>query len=191
MSNRARTAAFAAALALGVWFAAAAESISADEKGGKVGPYNTALVDLTKGKGKPADIANKADLGDVMQAFKPRAKGGLGVGPTPDTIKPDGIELKFIALGKMKAIPAAALGKEGPDIAKAADVTKAIAGVTLLYAEKEGKKAPTKWKQFAEDMQKAAGDLSAAAKKGDPAAVKTAIGKLNASCNDCHADFRD
>jgi hypothetical protein len=190
MSNRARTAAFAAALALGVWFAAAADSISADEKGGKVGPYNTALVDLTQGKGKPADIADKADLGDVMQAFKPRSKGGIGIGPKPDSITPDSIELKFNNLGK-KALAPAALAKEAKDIAKAADVTKAIGGVTLLYAEKEGKKSPTKWKQFAEDMQKAAGELSAAAKKGDAAEIKKAAMKLNASCNDCHADFRD
>src|SRR5262245_25240999 len=96
MSNRARTAAFGAVLALGVCFVTVAESNSADEKGAKVGPYNAQIVDLADGKGKADAIANKAELGDVMQAFKPRSKGGIGIGPTPDGIKPDGIELKFI-----------------------------------------------------------------------------------------------
>jgi hypothetical protein len=191
MSNRARTAAAAAALALGVWFVTAAESISADEKGGKVGPYNAALIDLVDGKGTAAAIAGKADLGDVMTAFKPRSKGGVGIGATADAIKPDGIELKFIDLGKKKAIAKGDLTKQGDAIAKAAGVTKAIADVTLLYADKEGKKNPAKWKQYAESMQKAADDLAKAAKSGDAAGVKTAIGKVNASCNDCHADFRD
>lgn len=192
MSNRVRTATAAAALALGVWFATAAESSSADEKGAKVGPYNAALLDLVAGKVKAKDIADKADLGDVMQAFKPRAKGGLGIGPTPDSIKPDGIEMKFLDLGKKKPMAKPDLAKQAKDIAKAAELTKAVADVTLLYSDKDAaKKSPTKWKQYAENMQKAAAELAEAAKKGDPDGVKKAVGKVNASCNDCHADFRD
>ena len=40
-------------------------------------------------------------------------------------------------------------------------------------------------------MQKASDDLRDAVKNGDPAAFKKAVNKLNHSCNDCHAKFRD
>ena len=53
-------------------------------------------------KKEAADVAKKADLEDIMHAYKPRlkdkAKGGLGVGPKPGAIQPDSIELKIGAL---------------------------------------------------------------------------------------------
>jgi cytochrome c556 len=70
-------------------------------------------------------------------------------------------------------------------------VTKAIGDVTLLYADKDGKKNSTKWKQYVTEMQKAAADLSAAAKSSDGEGVKKAVGKINDSCINCHSDFRD
>jgi cytochrome c556 len=192
MSNRARTAAFGTVLALGVWFVTAVDSTSADDKVGKVGPYNAAIIKIAEGKGSAADIAGKADLGEVMQAFKPRSKGGLGIGPTADAIKPDGIEQKLIDLGKSKkGLSKGDLAKQADALARAAEATKAIGEITILYADKEGKKNPTKWKQLAGDMKKAADDLSAAAHKADADAIKKAVNKLNASCNDCHSDFRD
>jgi cytochrome c556 len=192
MTNRARTSAFGAVLALGVWFAAVADSSFADEKGGKVGPYNADILKLVNGQGSAADIAKKADLGDLMQAFKPRSKGGLGIGPTADAIKPDGLEQKFIDLGKSrKGLTPADLSKQGDALAKAADATKAISDITVLYADKEGKKDPAKWKQYAADMKKAAEELAGAARKKDGDGIKKAVGKINASCNDCHSVFRD
>lgn len=192
MTNSARTAALAAALALGVWLSAAADSNSADEKPAKPGPYNTEVVDLAAGKGSAEAIAKKAELGEVMHAFKPRDKGGLGLGPTPGAIKPDAIELKLIDLGKMKkGLPKGDVAKQADAIAKAADVAKAIAEITDFYADKDGKKNPKKWKEFTDDMKKGAVELSKAAKKGDGEAIKKAANNLNKSCNDCHADFRD
>jgi hypothetical protein len=193
MSNRARTAAFASTLALVIWALAATDSVSADDKGGKVGPYNADILNLIEGKGSAADIRKKADdLGDLMQAFKPRAKGGLGVGPTPDAIKPDGIEQKFIAIGKSKkGLAKPEVAAQGEALAKAAAVTKAIGDVTMLYADKDGKKNPTKWKQYVTEMQKGADDLTAAAKGGDGDGIKKAVGKINDACINCHSDFRD
>jgi hypothetical protein len=187
MSTRSRTAALGATLALGVWFFAA-DSSSAQEKEAKVGPYNADILKLAGGKGSAEDIAKKAELGDVMQAFKPRSKGGLGVGRTPDAIKPDGIEQKLIALGKSKK----GVGKSEMDaLARAADATRAVAEITVLYADKEGKKNSVKWKQLAGDMKISAEAMSDSARKADAASLKKAVDKLNASCNDCHSDFRD
>ncbi len=191
MTHRVRSAALAAALALGAWLVAAADSRTAETQGAKAGPYNDDIAQLAEGKGSADAIAKKAELGDVMQAFKPRSKGGLGVGPTPDAIKPDGIELKFIALGKAKSVNKADLAKQGDALAKAADETRAIADVAILYTEKDGKKNPAKWKQYAEDMRTAAGELANAARKHDAKAVKQAVEKVNGSCVSCHADFRD
>jgi cytochrome c556 len=192
MSNRARTVALGAVLAFGVWFVTSVNSISAREQGGKVGPYNADILKVAAGKGSAEEIAKKAELGDVMQAFKPRSKGGLGVGPTPDTIKPDGIEQKFIDLGKSKrGLTKADLSKQGDALAQAAEATKAISEIAVFYVDKDGKKNPTKWKQFAGEMKTSAQELAAAAHKGDPEAIKKAVNKVNASCNDCHADFRD
>ena len=192
MSNRARTAAFGVAIALGVWLALAADSKSADEKGAKVGPYNGDILKLVEGSGNAEEIAKKADLGDLMQAFKPRSKGGLGVGPTADAIKPDGIEQKFIDLGKSKkGLSKTDLAKQADALAKAADATKAISDVTMLYADKEGKKNPTKWKQYVGEMKQSADDLSKAARKHDSDGIKKAVTKLNDSCINCHSDFRD
>jgi hypothetical protein len=193
MSNRARTAAFTAAIALGVWLLASTVSKSADDKGSKTGPYNDDIVKLADGLGKATDIASKADLEDVMQAFKPRSKGGLGIGPKPDAIKPDGIEQKFLAVGNSKkALDRAEMAKSGAALAKAADATKAIGEITLLYADKAGKKNPTKWKQYATDMTKSADELAKAIRKGDDGAlIKKAMMKVNDSCTNCHGDFRD
>jgi hypothetical protein len=77
MSHRARTAAFSTALALVMWAVIAADSNSADDKGGKVGPYNADILKLIDGKGSADEIAKKADLGDVMQV------SASGRPPTP------------------------------------------------------------------------------------------------------------
>jgi cytochrome c556 len=192
MSNRARTAAFGVIIALSLWLVGTSNSKSADEKGAKVGPYNADILKLVSGASNAEEIAKKADLGDVMQAFKPRSKGGLGVGPTADTIKPDGIEQKFIDLGKSKkGLSKADLAKQADALAHAADAAKAIGEVTLFYADKDGKKNPTKWKQYVGDMKQSADELSKAARKKDSDGIKKAVTKLNDSCINCHADFRD
>src|SRR6516164_6728785 len=56
---------------------------------------------------KLADELNKkTDLKHIMwSAYKPREKGGLGVGAKPGTIRPDGIEAKIISMSK-KPLPA-------------------------------------------------------------------------------------
>src|SRR6185369_11522326 len=58
-------------------------------------------------------LAKKVEkLEDVMNLFKPRKKGGLGVGKA-GVVTPDGIELKLITLGR-DAPAGAAMAKEGP-----------------------------------------------------------------------------
>src|SRR3954468_22138862 len=50
--------------------------------------------DMNGAKKTAADVADKYSLGDAMNVFKPRAKGGIGVGKEGQ-YNPDGIELQI------------------------------------------------------------------------------------------------
>jgi hypothetical protein len=126
----------------------------------------------------------KDDLKAVMTVFKPRDKGGIGVGPRG---RGDGIELKIIALGK-RAPSKGDLGKLRPDLETIARVSKAMAEVADQYPQTKNQDM---WKKFNEEMRKGADELLEAAHGDDPKAVKTAANNLNASCTNCHSAFRD
>jgi len=139
-----------------------------------------------------ADIAKKHDIKYVMNQFKPRDKGGLGVGDKPDAILPDAIELKLLALGK-KALPTKDLAAQQADLEKMARVAEAIGFIAPGYAANEGRK-PSEikdWNRYCDDMRRQAKDLAGAIKGGDPKKVQSAANTLNGSCNACHTAFRD
>jgi soluble cytochrome b562 len=140
-----------------------------------------------------ADFAKKVGIDIGMHAaFKPRDKGGIGVGPQGAGIIPDSIELKIMALAK-KAPTKMAVAKEGQAIEKMAQITRAMAEATGQWAPKEKKpgKDPKDWAKYTEDMKKGAQELEKAAKSGDPDAIKNAASKVNSSCVECHSKFRD
>jgi cytochrome c556 len=138
-------------------------------------------------KKEAAAISTKDELLPIMWAFKPREKGGLGVGA-----KGEGIELKLISLGK-NVLPANDLSAQGADLKRMAEVTRGIAEVTPSYAGKFTKTPAEakQWKGYAEDMKKASTDLIAAVKANNGKSIKDVTNHLNASCNDCHEKFRD
>lgn len=139
-----------------------------------------------------AEIAKKYSLDEIMHAFKFRAKGGIGVGDKAGAITPDGIEAKLQGLMK-KAPDKADLQKNGKAYAGMGDVSLTLAELTEIFTpkDKKGEKDPKKWKEYTENMRKGAKDLSAAATKGDGAAVQKAAKSLYGSCTDCHGIFRD
>jgi hypothetical protein len=144
-------------------------------------------------KKEAPELAKKYDIGHVMHAaFKPRDKGGLGIGAKPDAILPDSIELKIMALAK-KAPTKAALTKEADDLVKAIEITRTIAEINTYWVpkKKEPGKDPKDWTKFNEDMKKGSEELIKALKSGDPAAVNKAATNLNSSCVNCHGVFRD
>jgi hypothetical protein len=185
-------------LAAGIGLVAVGSGLAADDddkeflKEAKAAQDEVVKLMATMEKGGDAKkqleaITKKYDqLKPLMYVFKPRAKGGLGVGPEG---KADGIELKISALGK-KGIAPAGLRKEQADLMKIAAVSKAMADVADQYPS-YGKKDVAGWKDLNNDMRKGADELIAAVKSGDPAKVKAAANNLNASCTSCHAKFRD
>jgi hypothetical protein len=203
MSRIARRLTAGAALALGIWCAAASPGFTADDED-EAKAVKAAQEDIlklkdmngaaAKAKAKEiADASRKAAMGGdeglkfVMRSYKPRAKGGIGVGA-----KGESIELKIIGLSK-RALPAAEVGKQKADLETIAGVSKAISEVTHYYTPKGKKpgKDPKDWTKFTEEMTKGAEELAKAAKSGDRQAIKTAATNLNASCTNCHGTFRD
>jgi hypothetical protein len=139
-----------------------------------------------------AGLATNFDLLDIATAFKPREKDGLGVGPKSGPIDPDGIQLKLIQMAGKKAIDNVDLKANRADYQRMAEVTRGIAEAMPGFAPKFAKgPALKKWNGFADDMQKGSDDLIAAIKGNDLLAIKKAAGKLNQSCDGCHAATRD
>jgi cytochrome c556 len=187
-------------LAVGIGFLAAGSGLAADDedkaflKEAKEAQAMVVQLMTTMEKGGDTkkqleEMTKKYDqLKPLMYVFKPRAKGGLGVGPEG---KADGIELKISALGKPRGgLSPAQIRAQAADLLKIAAVSKAMADVADHYPS-YGKKDVAAWKDLNNDMRKGADELIAAVKSGDPAKLKTAANNLNASCSSCHSKFRD
>jgi hypothetical protein len=144
------------------------------------------------GAKKLAESLKDEDLEDVMHLMKPRKDKGLGIGGKAGAVKPDGIELKVIALA-MNEPPKKELEESGPDLAHAAYVAAAIAEVALVKTpeKKEKEKDPKDWKTWAEGMRQGALELADAAKAKKPGDVKKAAEKMDNNCKSCHKVFRD
>jgi hypothetical protein len=186
-------------LAFALW--AIAGRIHADDAGNVRAEVQKAAKALSTGDDAAAakiagDIAKSVEqLEDVMNLMarrQPTGKGGLGVGDTPGSISPDGIEAKVQNLSK-KPLPAQQLDKESEALTEMAYRVEAISEVAKAKAPEkdEGAKKKKDYLEWAGDMKKAAQELAAAAKAKDPQKVKAAAATLNNACNNCHGVFRD
>jgi hypothetical protein len=154
-----------------------------------------AKKDTATAKTQGDALAKKIEeVADVMDLLKPRGDGGLGVGTKAGAITPDGIEKKLIDMtGKhpvaqaQAASQADALARMGVEVAAVAEVAQHKCPVP----KKEGPKDPKDWQTWCQDMRQGGLDLADAAKSKDAAKIKTAASKLNSSCTNCHAVFRD
>jgi hypothetical protein len=143
-------------------------------------------------KKQAAELKKKKELGDVMNMFKLRTKGGLGIGPKAGAVTPDGIEAKVGALAKKK-LTAAEAKNQAPDLEQMADDIAAIShvGDANTPTKKDAEKDPNKWTKWMDEMRKGSQDLKKAAKAKDPNAIREAAKKTNDSCSNCHGVFRD
>jgi hypothetical protein len=165
----------------------------------KVKPIQKDLLEIAADLEAGKDVANKVkafrkkhtDLDEVMHAYKPRMRGGVGVDPKSDP-KSDGLELKFGNLSKRPLAPAA-LKKEKELLIKAAYVNLAMAKLTMEYPPEKpkGGKGAKEWTKLTQEMEKGTKEMIEALKKDDPVALKKAATEVNNACNTCHSDFRD
>jgi hypothetical protein len=131
-------------------------------------------------------VAKKVeDIAEVMEGFKTKKKGGW----SPFPKESDGIELKLreVARDGLKT-----LGNEAGAWEQSGYISAAIAAVAHArpQGKESGKQLKKEWLKWSEEMQQQGLDLAKAAKGGSAAEVKTAATKLNATCNACHAPFR-
>jgi hypothetical protein len=184
----------AALLTLGLWSMTALSQNNDEKKAAQEAVLK--LVDSMKNgkgdvKGQIEAIAKKFDeLEPIMWVYKPRKKGGIGMGEGGA----DDIEITIGKMGgpKFKMDPKK-LAKMKDDLIKAGELSKAVAEIAGQdkYAKQYAKKDAAKWKGYIKDMKKGAEDLIAAAKSGNAAKVKKAATDLSNSCTSCHSDFRD
>jgi hypothetical protein len=138
--------------------------------------------------------AGSLELDPVMHSFKPRARGGFGIGPKAGLVpaNQDGIEAYLPALSK-KGMSAADAGKMSEPVIEMANRVLAIAEVSdhLWPENKESAKSKKKWLELNQLMKDGSKELAEAVSSKNFAAVKKAAGKLNTSCSECHSVFRD
>ena len=179
-------------LAVGVWLFVAGQGDAAQDAALKDGVLKIAAT-LKKGDSAAADnqaksLAKKVeDLADLMELFKKRDKGGIGVGLKAGVAVPDGIETKLVAMGR-DAPAGSTLKKEAEALEEMGYVVAAMAKVTK--SRPIAKVKTKEWNTWCDDMATGGLKLSAAAKSQGAADLKAAATKINASCNSCHSTYR-
>ena len=136
-------------------------------------------------------VLGKSELAEVMDLFRLRNLGGIGVGPVAQANPTkDGIEVEVRSLARI--VPPAALQRSA-DLEDMGYHAAAIAELAIVkgftqYTAKRTKKA---WIEHADEMREAAHAFAKAAASKDAAKIKTAAAKLNGTCISCHVVFKD
>jgi hypothetical protein len=131
-------------------------------------------------------IATKYDIKYVMWLFRHREKGGLGVGPTPDAVLPDGIELKLITLER-KPLTDRQIEEQRGDLIRMVETTLAIAEVTGHYADTcTTPQTRPRWESSSKEMAEGTKELMKAITDGDAKAIQKSARRVNKACEACH-----
>ncbi len=144
--------------------------------------------DTAAAQSQAAVLAKKVeDLADLMELFKKRDKGGIGVGLKKGVVVPDGIEIKLVKMGR-DAPSTSEATKEAEALQHMGAVVAAMAYVTK--SKPPAKVKAKEWNGWCDDLAASGMKLSAAAKDHAPADLKAAASKINATCNACHSVYR-
>jgi hypothetical protein len=125
----------------------------------------------------PVDLRKQIDdLKDAMDIFGLPTKGG------------EGIEKEYLILGpQRKPFSPAQLSDK---LVMMAYKTALIAEVAKAHQD-AGEKKKKEWLRLTDEMRRESLELAETTKAKKPKETKTALYKLTASCNECHAAFRD
>jgi hypothetical protein len=142
-----------------------------------------------------AAVKDKALVGpinDIMRLFKPRNKGGLGVGAKPlANPAKDGIEVVLREL--RKEVTAASL-KQADALETTGYWIAALAELSLAKGWAENVTAtrtPKAWAEHSEEMRSLGVAFAKAAASKKALDIKGAADKLNMNCNRCHSTFKN
>ena len=150
---------------------------------------------------KPLDVPKEAaalakhhKIEATMKLFKPKSRGGIGIGELVNAGHKDSIEL-LIRDYTIKPPKKGEVALYADDLIKVGRISLAIAEMTPHYipltpSSAEGRRRiVTRWKKSSGEMKKASADLIEAANAKDEKAVAIAAKNLHNSCAECHSLF--
>jgi cytochrome c556 len=185
----------AALLGLALWSMTALSADDDEKKAAREAVMKLTETMIRGGnvQGQIAEITKKFDeLEPLMYVYKPRKKGGVGMGKNGE----DDIELTLGKIGnprgKAKLTPQKVTQMKD-DLIMTGNLSKAIAEIAGhdKYTQQYGKKDPKKWKGYIKQMKEGSDELIKAAKGGNVKSVTDAANNLSKSCTDCHSEFRE
>lgn len=131
---------------------------------------------------------------ELARHFRNRKHKGLGIGPRPDEIKPDGIELMLCRMDQQPPLPNDFYDRYAAELARAFYLTAAIGEGHRYHCpvpNKQGKKDPKDWDRFSVEVRDNALSLAEALKQKQYDRARVLGKQLNHSCVSCHEIFRD
>jgi hypothetical protein len=133
------------------------------------------------------------DLGELMNAYRTKKKGGEGLPTTLQTTAPlktskNGIEEKLVYLNRKK-MAKPALAKEADELALLGYKFAADGALTATFAKAQPKGAK-EWRELSVAMRDGGIALAEAARKKDADGVFRAANILDSACTRCHNEFR-
>jgi hypothetical protein len=158
--------------------------------------------DASEAKKLADGFGKKFENEDAMALFGPRTKSdgkmgrGLGVGPKPGALKPDGIEKKLMELAK-KPLPEKQLADEAEALTTMGYDMAALASIAHGSEPSDKDKKPVykkrkkDWETWADELKDASLKLATAAKDKKAGDLHKIATKVDETCSKCHAVFRD
>ena len=149
-------------------------------------------VDRAKVNALVTAMKTNHELVDIMKkVYKPTKSKGIGYDPAkkgPGV----GIEKRLDELGTRKELTKAELLAEKDLLLRSAYYNLAIYEVTKAFAPARavGGKKPMAWHRHNDEMKAGTEKAIDAIEANDPKALKKAMGRVNAGCNECHTEFR-
>jgi hypothetical protein len=133
-------------------------------------------------------LVDEHDLCDIMDQFKPRTKGGIGIGKVAPPGFRDGIELTIHHLANDKnGFTKYATDNYRLELIHLAQQAQAIAEINAYTRiHKGGRLDQAAYTRMNDEMKASAAELVKAATARDAVAVKTAARRLANCCLECH-----
>jgi cytochrome c556 len=155
--------------------------------------FQSLSTSAKEGDPAPRDLCNVKESEDVakilMNHFRIRAAGGLGIEPKPKEREHDGLEAYFRLLamrpGDAPPLKPEELAILGREMAVLAELTRSLAPEKSV-----GDKTPEKWRQWSDQMRDASLELVQAAVDRKADDIRAAARQINGTCVRCHRAFR-
>jgi hypothetical protein len=171
-----------------------AARLQAGESAAKIALLLKELEQPTPASAPPtADWHAYLDVSELMDVYRPRSKGGEGLAAVLQTTGPlrkqNGIEEKIRYLVR-KELKAEQLAKEAEELRLLGYELAVDAALTAELCPKAQAARAAAWRRWAQETERAAQQLAAAAEHKEARQLQQAARALDQSCTQCHKEFR-